>query len=65
MSYNITMTNSATIFKKRYEKSLPPSNQCGIFVSYNIDQNGKCGRYIACSIADHTKSPKCPAKSGK
>ena len=59
------MTEQPKIYKKRYEKSLPPGNQCGIFVSYNIDQNGKCGRYIACSIDSHTKNPLCPAKSGK
>ena len=48
-----------------YAKTPAPSNQCGIFVGYQVDRNGKCGRYIACNIAEHTKSPKCPARGGK
>ena len=59
------MKNVPKIFKKRYEKTPIPSNQCGVFVSYKIDHNGRCVRYISCNIAEHTKNPLCPAKGGK
>ena len=42
-----------------------PANRCGLFANHQIDGNGKCGRYAACHMADHTKDPKCPAKGGK
>jgi len=59
------MTERGKIFKARYGKSPAPVNQCGVFVSYQVDQNGKCGRYISCSIEDHTKDSRCPARGGK
>jgi hypothetical protein len=57
------MSNKIT--RKRNEKPQRPKNQCGIFVSYKVDKNNKCNRYIACNIAEYTKSINCPAKGGK
>jgi len=59
------MAVKANLIRVPYAKSHAPSNQCGVFPSYTVDDNGKCSRYISCNISDHTKNPKCPAKGGK
>jgi len=59
------VTEKPRIIKAPHAKTPTLSKQCGVFVSYQVDRNGKCGRYIACNIAEHTKNPKCPAKGGK
>ena len=59
------MTEKVKLVKMRYAQSTAPANQCGVFVSYQVDKNGRCGRYISCSIEDHTKDPRCPARGGK
>jgi hypothetical protein len=59
------LTDNPRIIQTPYTVFAASTSRCGLFVNHQIDSNGKCGRYVACHMVDHTRDPKCPAKGGK
>jgi len=59
------VTDNLKIIQTPHTVFAAPANRCRLFANHQIDNNGRCGRYAACNMADHTKDPKCPAKGGK
>jgi hypothetical protein len=59
------LTDNPIVIQTPHTVFAAPVNRCGLFANHQIDGNGRCGRYAACNMADHTKDPKCPAKGGK
>ena len=41
------------------------SKQCGALPSYTVDSQGRCKKYIECSMTGRTGTPKCTAKGQK